>query len=73
MLGLFGTESFDTVLKQLVKDLTDPVTTSCAEVNLLWPLCHSLDLSLLGPGLHDMDQHYIEGQVSLSPITIIKA
>ncbi|XP_058254714.1 HEAT repeat-containing protein 5A isoform X3 [Hemibagrus wyckioides] len=56
-------ESFDTVLKQLVKDLTDPVTTSCAEVNLLWPLCHSPDLSLLGPGLHDMDQHYIEGQL----------
>ncbi|XP_047677260.1 HEAT repeat-containing protein 5A isoform X1 [Tachysurus fulvidraco] len=56
-------ESFGTVLKQLVKDLTDPVNTTCPEVSLLRPLCHNQDLSLLGPGLHDMDQRYIEEQL----------
>lgn len=52
-----------TVLKQLVKDLTDAENTACAEVCLLRPLCHNLDLSLLGPAQHEMDQHYIEEQL----------
>ncbi|MCI4382874.1 hypothetical protein PGIGA_G00019750 [Pangasianodon gigas] len=56
-------ESFGTVLKQLVNDLTDPENTTCAEVSLLRPLCHGSDLSLLGPALHDMDQPYIEEQL----------
>ncbi|XP_017331866.1 HEAT repeat-containing protein 5A isoform X5 [Ictalurus punctatus] len=56
-------ESFDTVLKQLVNDLTDPENTTCAEDSLLRPLCHGPDLSLLGPALPDMDQDYIEEQL----------
>lgn len=68
-LGFVGTENFGTLLKQLVNDLTNPENT-CAEVSLLRPLCHTLDLSLLGPALHDMDQYYIEEQVSLWPIAM---
>ncbi|XP_052001078.1 HEAT repeat-containing protein 5A isoform X2 [Xyrauchen texanus] len=56
-------ESFGTVLKQLLNDLTGPEITTCAELNLLPTLCFSQDLALLGPGLQDMDQHYIEEQL----------
>ncbi|XP_065144355.2 HEAT repeat-containing protein 5A isoform X1 [Paramisgurnus dabryanus] len=56
-------ESFGTVLKQLLNDLTGPEITPCAELNLLHSLCCSQDLALLGPGLQDMDQHYIEEQL----------
>ncbi|XP_051578229.1 HEAT repeat-containing protein 5A-like isoform X2 [Myxocyprinus asiaticus] len=56
-------ESFGTVLKQLLNDLTGPEITACAELNLLPTLCFSQDLALLGPGLQDMDQHYIEEQL----------
>lgn len=52
------------MLKQLLNDLTGPEITACAELNLLPSLCYSQDLALLGPGLQDMDQHYIEEQVS---------
>ncbi|XP_059376453.1 HEAT repeat-containing protein 5A isoform X3 [Carassius carassius] len=56
-------ESFGTVLKQLLNDLTGPEITACAELNLLASLCYSQDLALLGPGLQDVDQHYIEEQL----------
>uniref|UniRef100_A0A672MR71 HEAT repeat-containing protein 5A n=1 Tax=Sinocyclocheilus grahami TaxID=75366 RepID=A0A672MR71_SINGR len=56
-------ESFGTVLKLLLNDLTGPEITACAELNLLPSLCYSQDLALLGPGLHDVDQHYIEEQL----------
>ncbi|XP_016354004.1 HEAT repeat-containing protein 5A isoform X2 [Sinocyclocheilus anshuiensis] len=56
-------ESFGTVLKQLLNDLTGPEITACAELNLLPSLCYSQDLALLGPGLQDVDQHYIEEQL----------
>lgn len=56
-------ESFGTVLKQLLNDLTGPEITACAERNLLPSLCYSQDLALLGPGLQDMDQRYIEEQL----------
>ncbi|XP_051502390.1 HEAT repeat-containing protein 5A isoform X1 [Myxocyprinus asiaticus] len=56
-------ESFGTVLKQLLNDLTGPEITAGAELNLLPTLCYSQDLALLGPGLQDMDQHYIEEQL----------
>uniref|UniRef100_A0A671S206 HEAT repeat-containing protein 5A n=1 Tax=Sinocyclocheilus anshuiensis TaxID=1608454 RepID=A0A671S206_9TELE len=56
-------ESFGTVLKLLLNDLTGPEITACAVLNLLSSLCYSQDLALLGPGLHDVDQHYIEEQV----------
>uniref|UniRef100_A0A4W4DTG3 HEAT repeat-containing protein 5A n=1 Tax=Electrophorus electricus TaxID=8005 RepID=A0A4W4DTG3_ELEEL len=45
--------------------------TACNELNLLPPLCHSQDLALLGPALHDMDQHYIEEEVSTQPCSSI--
>ncbi len=51
------------MLKQLLNDLTRPEITACAELNLLPSLCYSQDLALLGPGLQDVDQHYIEEQV----------
>ncbi|KAL0170141.1 hypothetical protein M9458_034737, partial [Cirrhinus mrigala] len=54
---------FGTVLKQLLNDLTGPEITACAELNLLPSLCYSQDLALLGPGLQDVDQHYIEEQL----------
>uniref|UniRef100_A0A8C1GY86 HEAT repeat-containing protein 5A n=1 Tax=Cyprinus carpio TaxID=7962 RepID=A0A8C1GY86_CYPCA len=38
-------------------------TRSCAELNLLPSLCYIQDLALLGPGLQDVDQHYIEEQL----------
>uniref|UniRef100_A0A8C2D807 HEAT repeat-containing protein 5A n=1 Tax=Cyprinus carpio TaxID=7962 RepID=A0A8C2D807_CYPCA len=38
-------------------------TRSCAELNLLPSLCYIQDLAQLGPGLQDVDQHYIEEQV----------
>uniref|UniRef100_A0A671MCN5 HEAT repeat-containing protein 5A n=1 Tax=Sinocyclocheilus anshuiensis TaxID=1608454 RepID=A0A671MCN5_9TELE len=41
----------------------DWTRSSCAELNLLPSLCYSQDLALLGPGLQDVDQHYIEEQV----------
>ncbi|XP_050989657.1 HEAT repeat-containing protein 5A isoform X2 [Labeo rohita] len=56
-------ESFGTVLKQLLNDLTGPEITACAELNLLPSLCYSQDLALLGPGLQDVDQHYVEEQL----------
>uniref|UniRef100_A0A8C1ICG2 HEAT repeat-containing protein 5A n=1 Tax=Cyprinus carpio TaxID=7962 RepID=A0A8C1ICG2_CYPCA len=56
-------ESFGTVLKQLLNDLTGPEITACAELNLLPSLCYIQDLALLGPGLQDVDQHYIEEQL----------
>ncbi|XP_073682977.1 HEAT repeat-containing protein 5A isoform X1 [Garra rufa] len=56
-------ESFGTVLKQLLNDLTGPEITACVELNLLPSLCYSQDLALLGPGLQDVDQHYIEEQL----------
>ncbi|XP_067223723.1 HEAT repeat-containing protein 5A isoform X1 [Chanodichthys erythropterus] len=56
-------ESFGIVLKQLLNDLTGPEITACAELNLMPSLCCSQDLALLGPGLQDMDQHYIEEQL----------
>ncbi|KAG1971597.1 HEAT repeat-containing protein 5A isoform X2 [Pimephales promelas] len=56
-------ESFGIVLKQLLNDLTGPEITACAELNLLPSLCCSQDLALLGPGLQDVDQHYIEEQL----------
>ncbi|XP_056332537.1 HEAT repeat-containing protein 5A [Danio aesculapii] len=55
--------SFGTVLKQLLNDLTGPEITACAERNLLPSQCYSQDLALLGPGLQDMDQRYIEEQL----------
>uniref|UniRef100_A0A673MTI6 HEAT repeat-containing protein 5A n=1 Tax=Sinocyclocheilus rhinocerous TaxID=307959 RepID=A0A673MTI6_9TELE len=55
--------NFGTVLKLLLNDLTGPEITACAELNLLPSLCYSQDLALLGPGLHDVDQHYIEEQL----------
>lgn len=58
-----GSESFGTVLKQLLIDLTGPEIPACAEQNLLSSLCYSQDLALLGPELQDMDQRYIEEQV----------
>lgn len=61
--GCVGSESFGIVLKQLLNDLTGPEITACAELNLMPSLCYSQDLALLGPGLQDMDQHYIEEQV----------
>lgn len=64
IVGFVVTESLDTVLKQLVNDLMDPDNTTCDEVSLLRPLCHDQDLSLLHSVLHDMDQHYVEEQVS---------
>lgn len=51
------------MLKQLLNDLTGPEITACAELNLLPSLCYSQDLALLGPGLQDVDQHYVEEQV----------
>uniref|UniRef100_A0A8C2D665 HEAT repeat-containing protein 5A n=1 Tax=Cyprinus carpio TaxID=7962 RepID=A0A8C2D665_CYPCA len=56
-------ESFGTVLKQLLNDLTGPEITACAELNLLPSLCYIQDLAQLGPGLQDVDQHYIEEQL----------
>lgn len=56
-------DCFGTVLKQLLNDLTGPEITACAELNLLPSLCYSQDLALLGPGLQDMDQNYIEEQL----------
>uniref|UniRef100_A0A4W4DTP3 HEAT repeat-containing protein 5A n=1 Tax=Electrophorus electricus TaxID=8005 RepID=A0A4W4DTP3_ELEEL len=56
-------ENLGTVLKQLLMDLTGTESTACNELNLLPPLCHSQDLALLGPALHDMDQHYIEEEL----------
>ncbi|KAI4902189.1 hypothetical protein NFI96_029558 [Prochilodus magdalenae] len=56
-------ESFGTLLKQLLNDLTGPENMSCAELSLLPPLCHKQDLALLGPALQDMDQQYIEEQL----------
>ncbi|XP_062863467.1 HEAT repeat-containing protein 5A [Trichomycterus rosablanca] len=56
-------ESLGTVLKQLLNDLTAPENTVCNEPSLLRPLYHSSDLSLLGPAVHDLDQHYIEEQL----------
>uniref|UniRef100_A0AAR2LUP9 HEAT repeat-containing protein 5A n=1 Tax=Pygocentrus nattereri TaxID=42514 RepID=A0AAR2LUP9_PYGNA len=61
-------ECFDTVLKQLWHDLTGPENMACAELSLLPTLCHNQDLALLGPALQDMDQQYIEEQVSLGSI-----
>uniref|UniRef100_A0A8C1ZKC6 HEAT repeat-containing protein 5A n=1 Tax=Cyprinus carpio TaxID=7962 RepID=A0A8C1ZKC6_CYPCA len=55
--------NFGTVLKQLLNDLTGPEITACAELNLLPSLCYIQDLALLGPGLQDVDQHYIEEQL----------
>uniref|UniRef100_A0A671S2A4 HEAT repeat-containing protein 5A n=1 Tax=Sinocyclocheilus anshuiensis TaxID=1608454 RepID=A0A671S2A4_9TELE len=55
--------NFGTVLKLLLNDLTGPEITACAVLNLLSSLCYSQDLALLGPGLHDVDQHYIEEQL----------
>uniref|UniRef100_A0A8C2D696 HEAT repeat-containing protein 5A n=1 Tax=Cyprinus carpio TaxID=7962 RepID=A0A8C2D696_CYPCA len=55
--------NFGTVLKQLLNDLTGPEITACAELNLLPSLCYIQDLAQLGPGLQDVDQHYIEEQL----------
>ncbi len=62
-LVVLAQRAFGTVLKQLLNDLTRPEITACAELNLLPSLCYSQDLALLGPGLQDVDQHYIEEQV----------
>lgn len=63
--GSVVTESFATVLKQLLSDLTSAENMTFSEVSLLLPLCHSQDLALLGHAFQNMDQHYIEEQVSL--------
>ncbi|XP_076835147.1 HEAT repeat-containing protein 5A isoform X2 [Brachyhypopomus gauderio] len=55
--------SLGTLVKQLLMDLTGTESAACAELNLLPPLCHSQDLALLGPALHDTDQRYIEEQL----------
>lgn len=70
LFGFVCSECFGTVLKQLLNDLTRPEITACSELNLLPPLCYSQDLALLGLGLQDMDQHYIEEQVSTTAMFI---
>ncbi|XP_030626856.1 HEAT repeat-containing protein 5A [Chanos chanos] len=56
-------ENFGVLLKQLLSDLMGSEVTACPELSLMTPLCHAPDLALLGPGMQDMDQHYIEEQV----------
>lgn len=70
LFGCVCSECFGTVLKQLLSDLTGPENTACSELNLLPPLCYSQDLALLDLGLQDIDQHYIEEQVSITVIFI---
>lgn len=65
----FYTECFGTVLKQLTNDLTGPENAVCNEPSLLRPLCRGSDQSLLGPTAHQLDQHYIEEQVSFLILT----
>ncbi|KAL0968979.1 hypothetical protein UPYG_G00220780 [Umbra pygmaea] len=61
-------EHFGIVLKQLVTDLTSPENMVCSDLTVLSPLCHVNDLALLGPALHDVDQHYIEEQLHGSSV-----
>uniref|UniRef100_A0A8C9TP61 HEAT repeat-containing protein 5A n=1 Tax=Scleropages formosus TaxID=113540 RepID=A0A8C9TP61_SCLFO len=56
-------ESFGTLLKQLVSDLTVVENSVSSGLMLLLPFCHPNDMSVLGPPVQDTDHLFLEEQV----------
>uniref|UniRef100_A0A8C9RT05 HEAT repeat-containing protein 5A n=1 Tax=Scleropages formosus TaxID=113540 RepID=A0A8C9RT05_SCLFO len=56
-------ESFGTLLKQLVSDLTVVENSVSSGLMLLLPFCHPNDMSVLGPPVQDTDHLFLEEQL----------